>query len=77
MQLWTPCGARRREFTLQTPFSPTSFPLQNALQRVPAFVRAETLQRRAPGFQEPFVAAGPIATQTEKILLGLPSHPVP
>jgi hypothetical protein len=67
MQLWAPCSARRLEFTLQTPFLPASFPLQNALQRAPAFVRAETLQGRAPGSQEPFVAAGPVATRAEKI----------
>ena len=60
----------------RTALSPAPFPLQNALQRTPAFVRAKTLQGRAPSFDEPFIAAGAIATRAEKILLGLPSHPL-
>ena len=77
MLLWARCGARRLKRALHAPFSPATFPLQNTFQRAPAVVRAETLQGRAPGFQEPFVAAGPVAARAEKILLRLPSHPAP
>jgi hypothetical protein len=39
-------------------------------------MRTKTLRRRTPGLCELFVAARPIATRAEKILLGLPSHPL-
>jgi hypothetical protein len=53
---------------------PTPLPLQNALERTPAFMATEALGGRTPGFCELFVTAGAIAARTEKILLGLPSH---
>ena len=46
--------------------SPTPFPLQDTLERAPAFMRAKALLRRTPGFYEPFETAGAIATRAEK-----------
>src|SRR5437870_2915451 len=42
-------------------FSPSSFPLPNALQRTPARLRTESLPWRSGGTQERFIATGPVA----------------
>ena len=48
---------------------PAPFPLQDTLERVPAFMRTKALLRRTPGFYEPFVTAGAIATRAENIFI--------
>jgi len=50
---------------LRPALDPAPFPLQDTLERAPAFMRAKALLRRTPGFYEPFVAAGAIATRAE------------
>ena len=45
---------------------PAPLPLPHALQRTPARLRAEPLQRASPLLHEPFVAARPVAAMLEK-----------
>jgi hypothetical protein len=48
---------------------PAPFPLQDTLERAPAFMRAKALLWRTPGFYEPFVTAGAIATRAKQIFI--------
>jgi len=59
---------------LRSALFPAPLPLQDTLERTPAFMRTKTLRGRTTGFCERFVATGAVAARTEKILLGLPSQ---
>lgn len=67
---WPACGSAAHSnatASCASAYPPTSFPLQNALQRSPALVTAEPLQRRTPTPFKPHIAARTIAATAEKI----------
>jgi len=45
---------------------PASFPLLDAFERAPAFLRTEALQGTSPRAHESLVAAGSVAAMVEK-----------
>jgi len=59
-------ASRGIPIALRSALYPAPFPLQDTLERAPAFMRAKALLRRTPGFYEPFVTAGTVATRAEK-----------